>query len=197
MYTLLGSGQSRTFRILWMLEELGESFDWLPEAPHSEKVREHSNLGKLPVLLVDGTPLTDSVAIMTYLADSHDRFTAAPGTLERAFQDSLTNQILDEIEGAVWTSAKHSFVLPEKIRVPEIKPVCQKEFARSTAKLAERARGGYLTGDTPTVPDFLLTHCLNWARTAKFPDAPEALVAIGERMRARPAFQATVARLKG
>ena len=52
--------------------------------------------GKVPVLIVDDTAISDSVAIMTFLADRHGDLTYAAGTIERAKQDSLTQMINDE-----------------------------------------------------------------------------------------------------
>ena len=55
--------------------------------------------GFVPVLqLEDGTQLTQSLAIMTYLADRHGKFTYPAGSLERARQDALTHTIVDEFD---------------------------------------------------------------------------------------------------
>jgi glutathione S-transferase len=75
----------------------------------------------VPVLVAEGVPITDSVAIMTFLADRHGKLTFPAGTLDRARQDSLTQFIIDEFDALLWTAAKHSFILPEEHRVPEIK----------------------------------------------------------------------------
>ena len=132
MYTLIGGPQNRTFRVVWMLEELGLPYQRQYAKPHDPQVTEHSPLGKLPVLVTeDGTALTDSVAILTWLADSTGRMTAPAGSLERARQDGLTQQIVDDIEGLLWMSTRHSFVLPEDQRVPAIKDSLRWEFARN------------------------------------------------------------------
>ncbi|MGH1424894.1 MAG: glutathione S-transferase family protein [Pseudooceanicola sp.] len=194
MYELIGNAQTRTFRVMWMLEELEQDFTWRPALPHSEAVSEHSILGKVPVLLVDGEPLTDSAAILTFLADKHGKFTFPAGSVDRARQDGLTHQILDELDAVIWTAARHSFVLPKDMRVPEIKPPLQAEFTRNTAKLSNRLKGPFLMGDQMTVPDILSTHCLNWAVAAKFPAVEGALAEHADRMRARPAYQRAMER---
>ncbi len=60
----------------------------------------------------------DSVAICQFLADRHGHLTFKAGTIERAHQDSFTQFAVDDIESALWTAAKHTFVLPEEYRVP-------------------------------------------------------------------------------
>ena len=75
MYTIIGTAKSRSFRVLWMLEELGQAYRHVPANPHGEGVVEFNPAGKVPVLIDDGTPITDSTAILTYLADRHGRFT--------------------------------------------------------------------------------------------------------------------------
>jgi len=189
MYELIGSHTSRAFRVMWMLEELEVDYTWASEKPHSPRVRELSRLGKIPILMVNGEPLTDSAAIIQFLADHHGRFTRPAGTIERARQDGLLHQVLDELDAVLWVAARHSFILPEAMRVPEIKPSLAKEFARNAQALADRMRGPFLMGEDMTVPDIFAAHCLNWARAAKFEFDCPALVDYGKRMRERPAFQ--------
>ncbi|PJE27723.1 glutathione S-transferase [Pseudooceanicola antarcticus] len=193
MYTLIGGPNNRTFRVLWMLEELGLPYERQDAHPHDPLVREKSPLGKIPVLMVDDVPLTDSVAILTWLADSTGRMTAPAGSLARAQQDGLTQQIVDELEGQLWIATRHSFILPTERRVPEIKPTLAWEFARNCDVLASRMQGDFLMGDEMTVPDLLLAHCLNWAVAAKFEVPNEALQAYGARMRSRDAYRRAVA----
>ena len=189
MYEVVGTLMSRTFRVFWMLEELGQPYTQSPEPPRSPRVQEPNPLGKVPILIDNGTPIADSTAIITYLADKHGALTFPAGTLERAAQDSFTHQILDEIDAALWTASRHSFILPEDMRVPDIKPSLKKEYARSIAKLMARKRGPFLMGDQITIPDIILTHCGGWAMTAKFPTDNDDFKSYLKQLRARPAFQ--------
>lgn len=189
-YHLFGGVQSRAFRVLWALHELGLPFEHTPSPPRSPEVRALNPSGKVPVLVVDGTPVHDSTAILTYLTDRHGALTHAPGTLERARQDALTQRILDEIDGTLWTASRHSFVLPEEMRVPAIKEPLKWEYARSCARIAAELDGPFLMGDAMTVPDIILAHCLGWAISARFPAEEPALRDYLDRMRARPAYKA-------
>jgi len=189
-YTLIGAVKSRAFRVLWTLEELGLDYDHIDAAPRSAEVMRVSPAGKVPVFIADDVPITDSVAIMTYLADRHGALSFAPGTTERAHQDSLTHLILDEFDALLWTAARHSFVLPEEHRLPAIKDSLQWEFTRSQSHIVSRmdANGPFLMGETMTIADILLAHCCGRATNAKFPITEPRLQEHMAMMRARPAF---------
>jgi glutathione S-transferase len=189
MYTVIGNLKSRAFRVIWMLEELGEPYELRPEPPRSDAVRALNVSGKIPLLLEGDAVLSDSTAIMTYLADKHGRLTHPAGTLPRARQDAMTFRILDEIENALWTAARHSFVLPEERRVPQVKDSLKWEYEASIAQLMDELSGDYLAGEGPTVPDILLAHCGGWAKAAGFPAEEPRFADYLKRMRARPAFR--------
>lgn len=194
-YTVVGTRASRAFRVLWMLEELGEPFEHIAAAPRSEGVTPFNPAGKVPVLIDNGTPITDSTAILTYLADKHGKFTHPAGTLDRARQDSLTQFLLDEFDAALWMAARHSFILPEELRMASIKDSLKWEFERSQKTLMDRfSEGPFLMGEVMTVPDIVLTHCGNWALAAKFPITQHRLSDYLAMMRERPAFKQAIAR---
>lgn len=193
MYTVIGTVNSRALRVLWALEELEQPYELTVAPPRSEVARAHNPSGKIPALLVDGTILTDSTAIVTYLADRYGALTQPAGTLARAQQDALTHKILDEMDAVLWTAARHSFILPEEHRVPEVKESLKWEFARTCTEIADRLGDGpFLCGEAMTVPDILLTHCIGWAMSAKFPIHEDRLTAYARRMRDRPAYQRAV-----
>ncbi|MEM6824882.1 MAG: glutathione S-transferase family protein, partial [Pseudomonadota bacterium] len=154
---LIGARDTRTRRIIWVLEELGLSYEFDPLPPRDPEVRRLNPSGKVPVVIVDQLVLTESVAIMHYLADREGALTFPPGTTCRAQQDGYTFRILDEIEGPLWTAARHSFILPKEMRHPDIKTSLRWEFGEALNLLAaDLGDGPYLMGDTMTVPDILL-----------------------------------------
>jgi glutathione S-transferase len=194
MYTVIGTTKSRALRVLWMLEELGQPYDHVPAGPRSEDARRHNPSGKIPALLVDGQAITDSVAIMTYLADRHGGLTYPAGTLDRARQDAFTNLIIDEFDAVLWMAGRHSFILPEEMRLPAIKESLRWEFDRSATRLAATLGDKpFLMGETMTIPDILLAHCMRWATNANFPVTDARIIAHRDRMLARPAFQRAAA----
>ncbi len=195
MLKLIGSPRTRTMRVIWLLEELGLDYDIDPVAPMSEAAVAATPTGKVPVLMIDGTAIADSVAVMTWLADHYGAFTHPAGTLERGRQDAMTQRICDEMDALLWMAARHSFVLPQDRRLPAIKDSLKWEFARNAARLGDTLGDApYLAGDTPTLPDILSAHCCGWAAGAKFPLEDDRMRDHMERMRARPAYAAAQAR---
>ena len=193
-YKVIGATKSRALRVIWMLEELGESYEHIPAAPRSDETRSYNPLGKIPALVDGDEVLTDSMAILTYLGDKQGKLTAPAGTVARARQDAMTFWLIDEFDAILWAAAKHSFVLPEELRVPSVKDTLKAEFSASAAKLTEWVDGPFLMGESITIPDILACHCLNWAVGAKFPRVDDKLFAYAKNLRERPAFQAASSR---
>jgi glutathione S-transferase len=193
-YTVVGNVKSRALRVLWMLEEIGQPYSLQVEMPRSDAVKALNPLGKVPVLIVDDIPLTDSTAILTFLADRHGALTFPAGTIERARQDGRTHFVLDEMDAVLWMAARHSFILPEEHRVPDIKPSLKWEFERSvTAFETLLGEGPFLMGETMTIADIIAAHCGGWAIGAKFPVESPIFRDYVERLRARPAFARALA----
>ena len=197
MYTVIGGTKSRAFRVMWMLEELGQPYTLNPAAPRSEEARKYNPSGKIPALVDGDEVLTDSIAIMTYLADKHGALTAPAGTPARAQQDAMTFWLIDEFDAVLWAAAKHSFVFPEEARVPAIKDSLKAEFERAANALSDRLEGPFLMGDQITVPDLLAVHCINWSIGAKFPRVDDKLNLWAKSLRERPAFVAAMAKENG
>ena len=193
MYTVLGSTKNRTLRVIWTLEELGVTYDQVVGDPGSAEVKALNPTGKVPALIVEGEVLPDSVAIMTFLSDRHNSLTFPAGSVERLRMDGHIQFLLEEFDNLLWVAAKNSFINPVDHRTPEVKPVLKWEFERSLQRLEERLLGEFLMGDAFTIADILAVHCLNWAFTAKFPDASEALKAYAKRCRGRDAYKRAVA----
>jgi glutathione S-transferase len=195
MYEVIGSPKTRAFRVIWMLEELEQPFDLVPAPPRSAEVLALSALGKVPLLRDGDAVLRDSTAILTYLADKHGLLTHAAGTVARARQDACLHFVLDEVDSLLWTAARHSFILPEERRVPQVKESLRWEFARSEQRLDEMLGDGpFLMGETLSVPDIVATHCLGWAISAKFPLESDRLRDYAEAMQGREAYRRAASR---
>lgn len=197
MYKIVGFPRTRAMRVMWLLEELGEPYEVDPALPQSDTVKVLNPSGKVPVLVDGDAVITDSVAICTYLADKHGRFTFPAGTLDRARQDSITQFGVDVLEGALWTAAKNTFIHPEDVRVPAVKDVCRLEFEQGLKTLeALIGDGPYAMGETFTIADIIVGHCSGWALAAKF-DLPKEgpVYDYFKRLRERPAFQAMMAKV--
>lgn len=196
MYHVFGPVQTRTFRVLWALEELGLSYELSQIYSRQPEIVAMNPSGKVPVLKVGDDVITDSSAIMTYLADKHGGLIAPAGTIARAKQDAMLHQVLDEIDAVLWTAARHSFVLPEDKRVPDVKPSLKWEFNRNLSRIADHMMGEFACGDSFTIVDIALTHCLNWAYSAKFDYDSDKMKTYAKNMRNRDAFRKVAALAK-
>ena len=193
MYTVLGSTKNRTLRVIWTLEELGLPYDQVKGNPGSAEVKALNPSGKVPALVVDGEALPDSVAIMSFLSDRHNALTFPAGSIERLRMDGHIHFFVEEFDGLLWVAAKNTFVNPPEHRASDVKPVLKWEFELSLQRLEDRLQGPFLMGEHFTIADILAVHCLNWAYTAKFPDATPVLKDYAKRCRARPAYQRALA----
>mgnify|MGYP001827320227 CR=1 FL=1 len=192
MLKVVGSKGSRAFRVIWALEEMGLDYELSEDRPWSEPVRKLNPLGQVPILIDGDAVLTDSLAILQYLADRESKLTFPVATPERTEMEARINFVLTEMEAPLWIAAKHSFVLPEDKRHPEVKPVMREEFARAEEKFVTLlGRSPFLAGDTFTIADIIAGHTASWAINAKFGHRTRALADYLARMKARPGWIAT------
>lgn len=189
MYVVYGKTRTRTFRVLWALEELGLPYDHVAADPRSPEILAVSPLGKVPVLgLPDGTKITDSSAILSHLADANAGLTAPAGSPARAVQDARMHFALDSFDALLWMLARHKFVLPPEQRV-DIRASVEWEFSKNSKAAEEMLGDGpYLMGDVFTIADIVLGHCIGWAITAKLRPS-ERLMAYLTTLQARAGYQ--------
>ena len=198
MYTVIGSPKTRAFRVMWMLEELGQPYEIEPTLPSDASLAAINPSLKVPVLKDGDDYIIDSIAICQYLADKHKQFTFPAGTIQRAHQDSFTMFAVDDVESGLWQAAKHSFAIPEEYRVPDAKRAARFDFDRAMKTLSQRlGTNRYVMGEAFTVPDLILGHCGGWAAATKWDIPPGNVADYFARVRARPALErATAARDK-
>ncbi len=189
MYTVVGRVRSRAFRVMWALEELGVEYTHVDVGPASDEAKEFHPSGKIPVMTVGDDVLTDSVAIMSYLADKHGGLGATAGTVKRARLDAMLHYLNEDLDALLWQIAKHTFLLPEDKRVPDVIPVTKEEVGRNLDGLADRMQGDWLMGDEFTIADILAVHCLGWAFGLEIPVTNEKVKDYGKRARARAGFR--------
>ena len=190
MLRVVGTVPSRTFRVFWALEEMGLPYERVTEHAQSKAVFDLNPLGQIPILKDGETVLTDSLAILHYLADRNGRLTYPPGSVERARMDARINFLLTEMEAPIWLMARHGFVLPKDQRVPGLRPMCEADFARGEAKFAKLLGAAeFFAGDDLTLADIVAGQIASWARAAKIPLQPTTAAYLA-RMESRPAWKA-------
>ena len=196
MLTVYGCTNTRSSRVLWVLEEAGAEYEYIAVdlrigAGWQPEYLALNAGGKVPTLVDGELVLTESAAICTYIGDCFpaSRLTPPVGSPERAHYDQWCYFVLSELEQPLWTLAKHTFALPERRRVPAVLDTARWEFTVAAKVLAAGlGREEFIVGDRFTAADILIAHTLAWARAFELPLEPDSLTAYAERLLARPAW---------
>jgi len=189
---LFGVGKSRSFRALWALEEAGIEYEYISvkfgsDEEHgsaSEAYKKLNPQGKVPTLIDGDLVITESGAILNYIAASSPKLHLIPSNdlQRRAKYDELCFFVLSELEQGLWTNGKHRFALPEEHRVSDILPTATWEFNKAIKTLQTRFDGeGFVLGDEFTIADVLLAQTLDWAERFEF-EVPDELISYKNRM---------------
>jgi glutathione S-transferase len=195
MLTIYGCSNTRSCRVLWALEEANVEYEYIEVNLRTGAGRQPQYLGlnpggKVPTLVDGDFILTESAAICTYIGDRFPsaRLTPPVGTQNRAHYDQWCYFALSELEQPLWTIAKHTFALPEQLRVPAVIETATWEFAVAAKVLAAGLdQREFIIGDGFTATDILIAHTLDWALVFNLPLTHENLAAYATRLLARPA----------
>lgn len=193
MMKLYGLGPTRSLRARWALQELDAEFEFVPinllagENRHPDFLRLNPT-GKLPVLVDGDLVLTESAAIVMYLAEKYGAKGLMPADLSQRAQVYRWSMFaVTELEQPLWRIARHSFVYPEHKRLPEDIALAKEDFV-SMAVILDRHMEGreFIVGDTISVADCVTAYVLDWGNENGLIDDYPNLKAYLERMYARP-----------
>jgi glutathione S-transferase len=193
MMQLYEFAPTRSIRVRWTLQELGVEFDPVPVNLVAGEHRrpEFLNInpaGKIPVLVDGDLVLTESVAIVLYLAEKYPNKGFIPADLTgRAQVNRWLLFAATELEQPLWRIARHTRLYPEDQRLPGDVSLARQEFKAMAAVLEEHMSGRqFVVGDRVTVADFVLAYTLDWASEYRLLDECPQVLAYMERMYARP-----------
>ncbi len=184
---------TRSIRARWTLQELEVPFEAVTINLMAGEQRNPEFLGinpagKLPVLVDGDMVLTESIAIVLYLAEKYPEKKLVPTDLRQRAE--LTRWLLfttTELEQPLWRIARHTTLYPADRRLPGELALAAEDFAAMAEVLDAHMRDrAFVVGDSVTVGDFVLAYTLDWAKLAKLLDAWPRLEAYMERMYARP-----------
>ena len=191
-----GYPQTRSTRILWMLEEIGVDYEFIQidltkgegQQPEYKKI---NPTGKVPAVVDGDFTLWESAAICTYLGDKYpeSKLVPEPFSKDRANYNKWCFYALCELEQPLWTMAKHGWILPEDKRVPAIVDTAIWEFGVAGKVLNDiLGHQEYILGDYFSAADILIAHCCGWARAKKIPIKHSTLKHYSTRLLSRPAW---------
>lgn len=199
MITLYGAKLTRSFRALWALEEAELPYNYIKiklgsdqiNGSRTDEYRRINPQGKIPTLVDEQFTITESAAILNYIAARAPNKNLMPvdDIYMKAQYDEMCFFVLAELEQALWNHSKHRFLLPKELRLSEIKLTTEYEFAKSIKALQYYLNDKeFAINNHFTMADILISHTLHWAENAKF-SVPDNLKEYTYRMYQRSACQ--------
>jgi glutathione S-transferase len=197
---LYGFGPTRSLRALWGLRELGADFEFISvnlmagEQQRPDFLRLNP-AGKVPILVDGDFVVTESAAIVLYLADKYRAKQLLPDDLKiRAQVYRWVMFAVTELEQPLWRIAKHTMVYSEDKRLPADISLARQEFGEMAAVLDRHMEGRtFIVGDNITAADCVTAYLIDWANEQHLIDNYAQLRAYLGRMYARPAAPARIA----
>jgi len=184
---------TRSIRARWTLQELGVDFqpitvNLLKGEHRSPQFLAINPAGKVPVLEDGGRVVTESVAIVLYLAEKYpDRklIPSDPGEREELFRWLMF--AVTELEGPLWRITRNTRLYPEAERQPTDVAIASREFKEMAAVLERHMDGReFVAGQRVSVADFVVAYTLDWGTVVELLGECPRLLAYVERMYARP-----------
>jgi glutathione S-transferase len=184
---------TRSIRARWALQELDVEFEpitvnLLEGNNRSPEYLKINPAGKLPALVDDDFVLTESVAIVVYLAEKYPHRQLLPSDPRlRAHLNRWMLFTVTELEQPLWRIARHTFLYPEAQRIPGDVDIARGEFKQMAAVLETyMQRREFLVGEHVSVGDFILAYTLDWASEERLLNDSPSLLAYMKQMYARP-----------
>jgi glutathione S-transferase len=198
MYTLYYSPGTASMVVHLALLEIGAPYelqlvDFSAGAQRDPAYLALNPGGRVPTLLIDGRPVTESAALLMVLAERHPEAHLAParGTAEH---DAWLQWIL-YLSTALAATFRFWFY-PDDLGAPEHPPAVRAALQRQIESVWERvdahlaAHGPWLLGREMSGADLLLTMLMRWSRKMPRPAMQwPALAALATRVRARPSWK--------
>lgn len=183
---------TRSIRVRWTLQELGVDFESVTINLAAGEHRRPEFLkinpaAKLPVLVDDDFVLTESIAIVLYLAQKYVHKGLVPTELkQRAQVNRWLLFAATELEQPLWRITRHTALYPEHLRLPAEVSLARQDFTDMAAVLEAHMQGRqFIVGDTLTVADIVTAYTLDWASEVQLLDDFPQLFGYMERMYAR------------
>ena len=175
MLTLHFSSNTRSQRVLWLLEELSLSYElnkikFHPSELKSEEHRKRHPLGRVPVLEDNDVTIYESGAIIEYIIAKYDSKGLKPSVDDKLFPSYL--QWYHYCEGMVMPPMNaivvHTLILPPERRDPEVLRQAKNLLAKSILPVdALLAKNKFLIRNEISGVDFMLGHSLFMANNLK------------------------------
>jgi glutathione S-transferase len=197
MITLYHSPGTAGMVVHWLLLELGLAHDWHRVNLDADEHKQPAYLainpsGMVPAIVIDGQQITETAAIVLYLADADPdhRFVPAPGLARGAYYQwmlYLANTLQPAFRAWFYPTEPAGEAHVDAVKAATRVRI-EGMWDRLEAHLA--AHGPYMLGDAVTTPDFMAVMLMRWSRNMPRPATQWPAVArYAAAMKARPAFK--------
>lgn len=173
MIKVYGIPASRTFRTLWMLEELGLPYENIPTHFATGDTRKPEFLainpnGHIPALVDGDVTMWESMAINLYLAKKYDKGLQPKSLADECHAIKWSFWAMTEVEPHLLSVLMHRMFLPPDQRDPKAADAAIEKLTKPFAVLdAEMAERKYLVGDGYSVADVNVASVLSWVALLK------------------------------
>lgn len=189
---------ARSFRVLWMLEELGLDYELrlLPFPPRYRQpdYLDINPLGTIPLFIDGGVRMTESPAILHYLAALHGDGRLEVRVGEHDFADYLNALSFGEatLTYPQTLVLRYAVFEPEERRQPQVAAdYAQWYHARLRGLASILDQSEHVAGGRFTAADISVGYALLLAeRLGLSVDHPEPVVAYWQRLKARDGYRA-------
>jgi glutathione S-transferase len=193
MLTLYHAPKTRSFSILWLLEELGvpcelKRLDLQKGEQKSSEFLKLNSLGKVPVVTDGDVILRERAAIATYLADKY-----SIGTLAPRLDDPLRGDYLRWMFFAVGVMEPLFLAKFMNLDVPPTQASWGTYDDANAAIDAQLAPGSYLLGSRFTAADVVMGGAVRWGVMWSLIEGKN-LAGYVARLEAREAFKRAMAK---
>ncbi|MEJ6023255.1 glutathione S-transferase family protein [Ramlibacter sp. PS4R-6] len=198
--TLYHCKQARSFRVLWMLEELGLDYElhMLPFPPRvfARDYLQVNPLGTIPFYVEGDVRMTESSMICHWLATQHGKLHVPAGEAGHSEYLNFVSYGEATLTFPLAVHFRYTAVEPEERRLPQAAED-YKRFFIGRLKLIEPVlqKRQWLCGDRFTAADISVGYALGFARTLGLHDALQPQVQDYEkRLRERDGYKRAVAK---
>ncbi|PRC90917.1 glutathione S-transferase family protein [Solimicrobium silvestre] len=196
-YTLYYSPGTASMAVHWMLIELGVAFetrlvDFESGQQRSPEYLRLNPAGRVPTLVIDGVPYSESTALLMLLAERHPAaaLSPAPGTAERCEWMELMVYLANTVLPAMrdWFYADTD---GDPIGADTIRNLARSRIEAACERLDKKLADGrtYIVGGKLSTADFLAVMLMRWTRNMPRPAMTwEHIELYVKRLRSLPSF---------
>ena len=189
--------QARSFRVLWLLEELGLGCEVVQHSFFDRSLRDPGYLaispaGRVPALEIDGRAMFESGAILQYLVETREMF--GPGRGERPdwlewihFAETIAAHLAN-------LTQQHIVLREDHMRSPTVMRLEAKRLEKTLEVVERGLEGEYLLASGFSAADVAVAYgALIGQRFVRLDSLP-GVAAWLKRLEARPAFRRAIDR---